>query len=103
MNVIFSAGDSISLYTSTGAGGTTVRATISCSAGGITGATHHYQLEQFPIYQLAQRQQLALVELLLNPVLNFGLVQGIQGPVGATGPRRTKEAKAIKEIREMEL
>ncbi|NBP15937.1 hypothetical protein EBU95_16360 [bacterium] len=39
INVEFLAGDTFNIFTQSGAGGTMIRATISCQVGGVTGAT----------------------------------------------------------------
>lgn len=85
MNVLFSAGDTLNIYTSAGAGGTSVKATISCSVGGVVGATPQLSVGSVSLLASTAQPTVSITGNTLNPVLNFGLVQGIQGVKGDTG------------------
>jgi len=85
MNVIFLAGDTLNLYTSAGAAGTSVKATISCSVGGVVGATPQLSVGTVSSLSSTSQPTVSITGTTLNPVLNFGLVQGIQGIQGLKG------------------
>ena len=88
LNLIFNAGDTLNVYTVSGAGGTLIRCTISCQVGGVTGATPQLSIGTVSNLTSGSTPTVSLTGTTLNPVLNFGLVQGIngaQGPKGDTG------------------
>ena len=85
MNVLFSAGDTLNLYTQSGSGGGLVRCTISCSVGGVVGATPQLSIGTVSSLSSTSQPTVSITGNTLNPVLNFGLVQGIQGIQGVQG------------------
>jgi septum formation inhibitor MinC len=93
INVEYLAGDTFNLFTQTGAGGTMVRATISCQVGGVTGATPQLSVGTVSNLASGSTPTVSISGTTLNPVLNFGLVtgaSGINGTNGATGPQGPK-------------
>ena len=87
MNVLFSVGDTLNLYTQSGSGGGIVRCTISCSVGGVVGATPQLSIGTVSSLSSTSQPTVSISGTTLNPVLNFGLVQGIQGSQGPQGPQ----------------
>jgi hypothetical protein len=96
INIEYLAGDKFNLFTLSGAGGGIVRATISCQVGGVTGATPQLSIGTVTNLASGQLPTATIAGTTLNPVLNFGLVQGVpgingtngaQGPKGDTGPQ----------------
>ena len=96
INILFSAGDTFNIFTGVGGGGGQIRATVSCSVNGIVGATP--QLSVGTVSSLASTAQptVSLSGTSLNPVLNFGLVQGIQGVQGDKGDKGDTGSKGAK-------
>ena len=87
LSLIFNAGDTLNVYTVSGAGGTLIRCTISCQVGGVTGATPQLSIGTVSNLASGSTPTVSLTGTTLNPVLNFGLVQGVQGINGAQGPK----------------
>ena len=96
MNVIFSAGDTFNIFTSTGSGGGLVRCTISCSVGGVIGATPNLSIGTVSSLSSTSQPTVSISGTILNPVLNFGLVQGVQGIQGIKGDTGAQGAKGDK-------
>ena len=93
INIEYLAGDTFNIFTQTGAGGTIIRATISCQVGGITGATPQLSIGTVSNLASGSTATVSITGTTLNPVLNFGLVQGqagINGTNGANGAQGPK-------------
>lgn len=85
INIEYLAGDTFNLFTQSGGGGTMIRATISCQVGGVTGATPQLSVGTVSNLSSGSTPTVSITGTTLNPVLNFGLVQGMTGATGATG------------------
>ena len=96
INVIFSANDTFNIFTGVGGGGGQVRATVSCSVGGVVGATPQLSIGTVSSLSSTSQPTVSITGNTLNPVLNFGLVQGIQGIQGVQGPQGAQGAKGDK-------
>jgi hypothetical protein len=78
INVIFSANDTFNIFTGVGGGGGQVRATVSCSVGGVVGATPQLSIGTVSSLSSTSQPTVSITGNTLNPVLNFGLIQGVQ-------------------------
>ena len=105
INMDFSNGDTFNIFTVSGTGGGLVRATISCKVGavqglkgdpgtnGLNGQTPSFTIGTVSNLTTGSIPTVSLTGSPTNPVLNFGLVQGVtgsQGPKGDTGPQGPK-------------
>jgi hypothetical protein len=93
INIDFLAGDTFNIFTSAGVGGTMIRCTVSCQVGGITGATPQLSIGTVSNLASGSTATVSITGTTLNPVLNFGLVQGqagINGTNGANGSQGPK-------------
>ena len=93
IDIDFLAGDTFNIFTSAGVGGTMIRCTVSCQVGGITGATPQLSIGTVSNLASGSTATVSITGTTLNPVLNFGLVQGqagINGTNGANGAQGPK-------------
>jgi hypothetical protein len=93
INIDYLVGDKFNLFTLSGLGGGIIRTTISCQVGRVTGATPQLSIGTVTNLASGQLPTATIAGTTLNPVLNFGLVQGVpgtQGPKGDTGPQGPK-------------
>jgi len=96
INVIFLANDTFNIFTGVGGGGGQVRATVSCSVGGVVGATPQLSIGTVSSLSSTSQPTVSITGNTLNPVLNFGLVQGVRGVQGVQGVQGVKGDKGEK-------
>jgi hypothetical protein len=99
------AGDSFNIFTVSGSGGGLVRMSVSCQVGGVkgekgdtgdNGTTPTFTIGTVSNLASGSTPTVNLTGTSTNPILNFGLVQGIQGIQGAKGDTGAQGEKGDK-------
>jgi hypothetical protein len=93
LNILYNSGNGLALQTISGSGGGALKCTISCQVGGVIGATPNLSIGTVSNLSSGSTPTVSISGTTLNPVLNFGLVQGIQGINGTNGTNGAKGDK----------